>query len=96
MPETQKEFVASFSHEFLPKPLILILDEFDALHQEPLYGIVAAFRNIYNIRRQETNKTTGEKSYLLHGVALIGVRSVLGTAQCPHSQPHGRRGERNV
>ena len=78
LPETQKEFVASFSHNFLPKPLILILDEFDALQQEPLYGIVAAFRNIYNICRQEANQTTAEKSLLLHGVARIGIRSILG------------------
>jgi len=77
-PETQEEFVAAFSREVLPKPLILILDEFDALHQNPLYGVVAAFRDMYNVRRQEADKTTAEKTYLLHGVALIGVRSVLG------------------
>ena len=78
VPETREGFVASFSHEVLPKSLILILDEFDALHKEPLYGVVAAFRDIYNIRRQEVDKTTAEKTFLLHGVALIGVRSVLG------------------
>jgi len=78
VPETQEQFVASFSQETLPKPLILILDEFDALQQAPLYGVVAAFRDMYNIRHQEADRTSAEKTYLLHGVALIGVRSVLG------------------
>jgi hypothetical protein len=33
---------------------------------------------MYISRRDQTDKTTEEKEYLLHGVALIGVRSVLG------------------
>jgi len=78
VPETQEQFVSSFSSEVLTKPLILILDEFDALQQAPLYGVVAAFRDMHNIRHQEATRTTAEKTYLLHGVALIGVRSVLG------------------
>lgn len=78
MPDSQEEFVACFSQDILPKPLILILDEFDALQETALHGVVAALRNIYNIRRQEIAKSTFEKTYLLHGVALIGVRSVLG------------------
>ena len=36
------------------------------------------FRNIYIKRLDERDKTTEHKSYLLHAVALIGVRSVLG------------------
>ena len=78
IPETQEEFVAAFSQKNLPKPLILILDEFDALQPEALRGVVAALRNIYTMRNQELDKTTSEKTYRLHSVALIGVRSVLG------------------
>ena len=73
-----KEFYNVFQPDVLKKPLILILDEFDALMPEAISGIVGVFRNIYNSRRDQIGKTTGEKEYLLHGVALIGVRSVLG------------------
>lgn len=67
-----------FRQDVLQKPLILILDEFDALAPEAISGLVSVFRNIYNTRREQADKTTAEKSYLLHGMALIGVRSVLG------------------
>ncbi len=64
--------------ESLKKPLILILDEFDALSEEAISAIVGAFRNIYTVRQEQSDKSTEEKDYLLHGVALIGVRAVLG------------------
>ena len=67
-----------FSQEYLDKPLILILDEFDSLMEEAINGFARTFRNIHIIRQGELDKPTHEKSYLLHGVALIGVRSVLG------------------
>jgi hypothetical protein len=35
-------------------------------------------REIFISRNIENDKSTGEKSYLLHGLALVGVRSVLG------------------
>ncbi len=41
-------------------------------------AIAGVFRNIYNIRQNQADKKTGDKKYLLHSVALIGVRSVLG------------------
>ncbi len=40
--------------------------------------VVGAFRNIYIHRMDEVKKSTEQKTYLLHGAALIGVRSVLG------------------
>ncbi|MCP4155198.1 MAG: hypothetical protein GY757_46160 [bacterium] len=40
--------------------------------------MVSAFRNIHINRLDQKDKVTHEKKYLLHGVALIGVRSVLG------------------
>lgn len=72
------KFQAIFKKGVLDKPLILILDEFDALEEEAIDAVVSAFRNIHISRLDEMGKTTAEKSYLLHSVALIGVRSVLG------------------
>lgn len=72
------DFYTLFRQDFLKQPLILILDEFDALASAAISGLVSVFRNIYNTRREQPDKATGEKSYLLHGLALIGVRSVLG------------------
>lgn len=72
------DFYAIFRQGTLKKPLLLILDEFDALAAEAISGIIGVFRNIYNTRRDQQNKNTEAKEYLLHGVALIGVRGVLG------------------
>ncbi|QTA79462.1 AAA ATPase-like domain-containing protein [Desulfonema limicola] len=66
-----------FENKLLDKPLILILDEFDALTEEAISGLAGVFRNIYNNRRNDPNPSH-KKEYLLHGIALIGVRSVLG------------------
>lgn len=76
--QTLKDLYTLFRKDVLKKPLILILDEFDALAPETINGLVSVFRNIYNTRREQANKSTAEKDYLLHGMALIGVRSVLG------------------
>ena len=72
------DFYTIFKRDVLQKPLILILDEFDALGPQAISGLVGVFRNIYNTRREQSDKTSAEKDYLLHGMALIGVRSVLG------------------
>ncbi|MCX6579725.1 MAG: AAA-like domain-containing protein [Candidatus Aminicenantes bacterium] len=74
----QDEFQEIFKKDVLDKPLILILDEFDALTEKSINTIVSAFRNIHISRMDEKDKTTEQKTYLLHAVALIGVRSVLG------------------
>ena len=50
------------------KPLILIIDEFDKLPNEIINNLVSLFRGMYLNSRQ----------YLLHGLALVGVRAVLG------------------
>ena len=73
-----KELEQLFHRDVLQKPLILILDEFDALTEEAIAGIAGVFRNVYIQRQTEWSQLTGEKTYLLHGVALIGVRAVLG------------------
>jgi hypothetical protein len=67
-----------FKRKTLAKPLLLILDEFDALDPAAISGLVGVFRHIYNTRQNQAGKSTAEKDYLLHGMALIGVRAVLG------------------
>ncbi len=76
--QNPEQFYQLFKQGVLKKPLILILDEFDALLEEAISGMAGVFRNIYNQRQGELDQPTERKSYLLHSVALIGVRSVLG------------------
>jgi len=75
---SQKKFENLFKKGNLDRPLILILDEFDALAEDAISAVVGAFRNIYTVRQEQSDKPTEEKDYLLHSVALIGVRAVLG------------------
>ncbi|WP_069472109.1 AAA-like domain-containing protein [Candidatus Marithrix sp. Canyon 246] len=75
---TLEDFELLFKRQTLTKPLILILDEFDGLDESVISLLVGFFRNIYNKRQNEVDKSTAEKKYLLHSLALIGVRSVLG------------------
>jgi len=67
-----------FSKKYFEKPVILILDEFDALDEDYINKFANEFRDIYIARQNETHKKSSEKNCLLHGLALIGVRSVLG------------------
>jgi hypothetical protein len=76
--DTLKDFHLLFKRKTLSKPLILILDEFDALSEAAIAKLVSVFRHIYNTRQNQADKLTAEKDYLLHGMALIGVRAVLG------------------
>lgn len=73
-----EDFQALFHRNLLPKPLVLILDEFDALGEEAIRALAASFRNIYINRRDQVDIPSAQKEYLLHGVALVGVRAVLG------------------
>ncbi len=68
--DTVAKFGAVFSNKILDKPLVLILDEFDALLEEAIHAIVGVFRGIYTSRQQQTTKKTSKKDYLLHGLAL--------------------------
>ena len=76
--DTLDMFQSIFEKDILKKPLIFIMDEFDALAENVISAIVGVFRNIYTVRREQSDLTTENKDYLLHSVALIGVRSVLG------------------
>jgi len=66
-----------FSHLYFSKPFILVVDEFDALAEEFINKFANEFREMY-ISRQNEDKPADEKTCRLHGLALIGVRSVLG------------------
>ncbi len=50
------------------KPLILFIDEFDSLPRMVVDRLVTLFRDMY-LKRE---------SYIVHGLALVGVRAVLG------------------
>jgi len=69
-PASWKEFRVLFKKEggIFNKPVILFIDEFDSLPSKVIDQLVTLFRDIY-LKRE---------SYLLHGLALIGVRAVLG------------------
>jgi len=72
------EFEQIFRKGILSKPLILILDEFDALSEKAMSALAEIFREIYMSRQYQIDLPTAEKDYLLHGLALIGVKAVLG------------------
>ncbi len=72
------EWREQFSREggLFDKPLILLIDEFDALPPAVIDSLVNGFRKIYLAR----------EGYTLHGLALIGVRAVLGV-DSPRGSP---------
>jgi hypothetical protein len=69
-PADWESFTALFLRErgLFTRPLVLFIDEFDSLPRQVIDQLVVLFRDI-SLKRQ---------SYLLHGLALIGVRAVLG------------------
>lgn len=67
-----------FTKKYFQKPVILIIDEFDSLEEDFINDFANIFREIFSSRSNETDKKSKEKTHLLHGLALVGVRSVLG------------------
>ncbi len=69
-PRTWDDWINWFAKDIglFKKPLILLIDEFDSLPSGVIDRLVTLFRDMY-LKRE---------SYLLHGLALIGVRAVLG------------------
>lgn len=67
-----------FTAAYFERPVILLLDEFDALAPAFINAFVNEFRGIYTERSNQGERVSAEKGYLLHGLALIGVRNVLG------------------
>jgi hypothetical protein len=73
-----REIATLFTRQYFQKPVILIIDEFDALEEDFINGFASIFRDIYINRTNERDKKSKDKTNLLHGLALVGVRSVLG------------------
>ncbi len=73
-----EELSTLFTQQYFDKPIVLILDEFDALGEEFINKFANEFRRMYTDRSNEVDKKSNEKDCLLHGLALIGVRAVLG------------------
>ncbi len=69
-----KDVARLFGPPVVEKPLILIIDEFDALKEDFINKFANEFRDIYITRQTGMN----QNSCRLHGLALIGVRGVLG------------------
>ncbi len=69
-PEDWKSWIRVFhkNQGIFKKPLILFIDEFDSLPRKMIERLVTLFRDMY-LKRE---------SFQLHGLALIGVRAVLG------------------
>ena len=70
VPEDWRGWIDIFHKEdgLFDRPVILFIDEFDSLPPRVIDRLVTLFRDMY-LKRD---------SYLLHGLALIGVRAVLG------------------
>ncbi|MCP4112233.1 MAG: hypothetical protein GY749_43040 [Desulfobacteraceae bacterium] len=70
VPDTWEALGLLFSKQagLFEKPLILFIDEFDRLPPTVIDRIVSMFRDIYLDR----------ENFFIHGLALIGVRAVLG------------------
>ncbi|MCP5102224.1 MAG: hypothetical protein GY950_02540 [bacterium] len=67
-----------FTKQYFRKPVILILDEFDALDEVLINRFAGVFRDLFLSRSNEKDRKSKDKTCLLHGLALVGVRSVLG------------------
>ncbi|MCK4762780.1 MAG: AAA-like domain-containing protein [Candidatus Aminicenantes bacterium] len=73
-----KEIPSLFTKQYFQKPVILVIDEFDALEENFINRFTSIFRDIYVNRSYEKERRKKDRGNLLHGLALVGVRSVLG------------------
>jgi hypothetical protein len=73
-----KQIPGLFTKTYFKDPVILVIDEFDALKEEFISDFATVFRDMFVSRTNEETCSSQEKTYLLHGLALVGVRSVLG------------------
>jgi hypothetical protein len=77
-PRDWAEWTQLFAREggYFDRPVILCIDEFDSLPRKLIDRLVTLFRDMYLNR----------DGYLLHGLALVGVRAVLGV-DSPRGSP---------
>ncbi len=73
-----REIPSLFTRSYFKEPVILIIDEFDALKEEFINDFAGIFRDMFISRTNEKDRESKDKTYMLHGLALVGVRSVLG------------------
>lgn len=73
-----REIPSLFTKAYFQKPVILIIDEFDAMEEDFINSFAATFRDSFIGRTNESDRDSKDKTHLLHGLALVGVRSVLG------------------
>jgi len=67
-----------FAEPNFENPVILVIDEFDAVQEDFINRFANEFRDIYITRQAESFSVDSRQKCSLHGLALIGVRSVLG------------------
>jgi len=67
-----------FETKYFPRPLILIIDEFDALQENFINKFATVFRAMHMHRIKKSAIENAEQHCMLHGLSLIGIRSVLG------------------
>ncbi|MCE7982248.1 MAG: hypothetical protein DYG89_13715 [Caldilinea sp. CFX5] len=75
--DSLSSFAEVFFKPVLSKPLILIIDEFDALQPPIAQNLIEVFRNIHMRRSQCKDKSIYEKDVLLYGLALGGAQTLL-------------------
>ena len=76
--ERWEEVPTLFSTIYFEKPVVLILDEFDSFSSEFINQFANEFRALNTRRKAEIDLPVSRRTHQLHGLALIGVRSVLG------------------
>lgn len=64
-----------FSKKYLKKPLILVLDEFDAMQPEFINAFANEFRAMHTERKNELDAPDVENRFMLHGLATIWSRT---------------------
>ncbi|KPA14537.1 protein containing DUF1703 [Candidatus Magnetomorum sp. HK-1] len=67
-----------FEKKYFKHPFILIIDEFDSLKDTFINKFASLFRSLYISRMNESESDKNKNCCMLHGLALIGIRSVLG------------------
>ena len=72
------DLLTLFTPKYFSKPLMLIVDEFDAIDGLFINRFVNEFRAIHTRQTNKSRTSRQEAKSMLHGLALIGVRSVLG------------------
>ena len=78
MIEKWSDVASLFTATYFAKPVILVIDKFEALAEDFINCFANEFRDMYLTRANEVGTLSEEKKNLLHGLTLIGVRSVLG------------------